>query len=736
MKKITLAIFALLNIIALTSFAQQTDTLKQITLGEIVISVNKIPEPQKNVAQTVQIIAARQIQNIQALSTAELISASGIQVQKSQLGGGSPVLRGFEASRIVLVLDGVRLNNLIYRAGHLQDIVKTDNNSIDRIEVLYGPSSTVYGSDALGGVIHMYTKKPLLASGDKLNVKANLFSRYESACNGLTEHVDFNIGGKRFASLTSFSYSKFGDLIGGKSKNPFYKEEYGTRPDYVEYLGNGKDTLMTNSNKYLQVGSGYSQYDIIQKFLFQQNKHLSHNLNLQYSNSTDVPRYDRLTDRTKTGLKSAEWYYGPQMRMLAAYDLNYSNPEGLFDEVHFGLNYQGLEESRHNRNFNSKSRSNRIENVSVIGANLDFRKKVSAHDIRFGLDAQLNSLVSTANKENIIDNTSVKLDSRYPDGDNTMNNFALYFSHLWRQSDEFAIVDGLRLGYSTLHSTLVDTAIMFHLPYTDIKQNTPVWSGNLGFIATPNDRTKLSFMVSTGYRVPNVDDVAKVFGSAEGMVIVPNPDLKPEQTINYELGFTKLFGNSVRWDNSFFYTQYYNMAVVDVFTFNGKDSLMYDGTMSRVYANVNKEKGYISGFSTEVMAALGKHFTWTTGATYTYGRIETENGDLPLDHIPPFMARTSLKYITNKFSGDFFILYNGWKHLKDYYPNGEDNEQYATPEGMSAWMTANLRLSYQLHKFVAIQAGIDNILDTQYRTFASGINAPGRNFIISLRGTF
>ena len=736
MKKITLAIIALLNITALTSFAQQTDTIKQINLGEIVISVNKIPEPQKNVAQTVQIIAARQIQNIQALSTAELISASGIQVQKSQLGGGSPVLRGFEASRIVLVLDGVRLNNLIYRAGHLQDIVKTDNNSIDRIEVLYGPSSTVYGSDALGGVIHMYTKKPLLASGNKLNVKANLFSRYESACNGLTEHVDFNIGRKRFASLTSISYSKFGDLMGGKSKNPFYKEEYGTRPDYVEYLGNGKDTLMSNSNKYLQVGSGYSQYDIIQKFLFQQNKHLSHNLNLQYSNSTDVPRYDRLTDRTKTGLKSAEWYYGPQMRMLAAYDLNYSNPEGLFDEVHFGLNYQALEESRHNRNFNSKSRSNRIENVSVIGVNLDFLKKIKSNDFRFGLDAQLNSLVSTANKENIVDNTSVKLDSRYPDGDNTMNNFALYFSHLWRQSDEFAIVDGLRLGYSTLHSTLVDTAIMFHLPYTDIKQNTPVWSGNLGFIATPNDKTKLSFMVSTGYRVPNVDDVAKVFGSAEGMVIVPNPDLKPEQTINYELGFTKLFGNSVRWDNSFFYTQYYNMAVVDVFTFNGKDSLLYDGTMSRVYANVNKEKGYISGFSTEVMAALGKHFTWTTGATYTYGRIETENGDLPLDHIPPFMARTSLKYITNKFSGDFFILYNGWKHLKDYYPNGEDNEQYATPEGMPAWMTANLRLSYQLHKFVAIQAGIDNILDTQYRTFASGINAPGRNFIISLRGTF
>jgi hemoglobin/transferrin/lactoferrin receptor protein len=163
---------------------------------------------------------------------------------------------------------------------------------------------------------------------------------------------------------------------------------------------------------------------------------------------------------------------------------------------------------------------------------------------------------------------------------------------------------------------------------------------------------------------------------------------------------------------------------------------MYDGTMSKVLANQNKSNAYICGFSSNLIAKPDAHFTFLLGISYTYGRIKTDSTDYPLDHIPPFTARTSFKYTNNKFSSDFFILYNGWKKLKDYYLNGEDNEQYATKEGMPAWFTANLRLSYQVHKSVSLQAGIDNIFDMQYRTFASGINAPGRNFILSLKGSF
>ena len=202
------------------------------------------------------------------------------------------------------------------------------------------------------------------------------------------------------------------------------------------------------------------------------------------------------------------------------------------------------------------------------------------------------------------------------------------------------------------------------------------------------------------------------------------------------MGVTKIFNNKTRWETSLYYTDFKDIAVVDTFTLNGQDSIMYDGNMTRVYANQNKERAYIYGFSTNFYASLNKHFIWATRLNYTYGRVKTDSSDYALDHIPPFSVRTSLRYTNKNFSSELFINYNGWKKIKDYYLNGEDNEQYAVAEGMPAWFTVNLRMNYQVHKYISSQTGVDNIFDTQYRTFSSGINAPGRNFIIALRGTF
>jgi hemoglobin/transferrin/lactoferrin receptor protein len=721
---------------AASSYAQTQDTdttdEKAVSLNEVIFSANKTAETKRTVAQQVQVISKEEIENLQSQTTADLISNTGsVYVQKSQLGGGSVSIRGLEANRNLLVIDGVRMNNLIYRAGHLQNIVTTDNNAMERVEILFGPSSTIYGSDALGGVIHLYTKSPKLSSNGSALFNTNAAIRYGSVNNEMTGHVDVNYGRNKFASLTSFSYSKFGDLKGGKNQNPFYSTSFGERPYYVERI-NDKDSLVKNSDRYLQVQSGYTQYDLMQKFLFQQNANLSHGINIQYSTSTDVPRYDRLTDPSGTGLKYAEWYYGPQTRLLTAYDLNLKNGTGFFDAMHFGLNFQDVIESRHTRRFNNNNLQHRNEHVNVIGMNLDFQKRLGSHNLRFGLDGQYNTLKSTADNENITTGESKPLDTRYPDGNNRMTNAAIYLSHTWEINDELTLVSGLRAGIISLHSSFKDTSF-FKLPFKEADQNNTVISGNLGIINTPSDDLKLSLLVSTGFRAPNVDDLAKVFESAPGNVIVPNTSLKPEKTITTEAGLTKIFNTRSRWENTIYYTRFFDAIVTDKFQFNGQDSVLYDGTLSRVLANQNKQEAYIYGFSTHLNTQLAQRFMMGLTLNYTYGRIKTDSADAPLDHIPPFMARIDLNYRTDRFSTDFFINYNGWKRLKDYYLNGEDNEQYATPEGMPAWFTANVRFSFKAHKYITLQAGIDNIFDTQYRTFASGINAPGRNLFGTIR---
>jgi len=733
------AIVVLLFCCAQISYAQQTkDTtkIKTITLDELTVSANKFAETKKTVSQQILVLDQAQIAATQSQTTADLISNTGtVFVQKSQLGGGSPVLRGFEASRIVLVVDGIRMNNIIYRGGHLQNIVTLDNSILERTEILFGPSSTMYGSDALGGVIHFYTKKPEFAEGDKkINLKINAFSRFGSVNNEITGHVDFTVAGNKFGSLTSVTYSKFGDLKGGKNQNPFYTGTYGERPYYAQRI-NGKDSLVENDNRYKQVQSAYSQYDILQKFAYKQNDHITHGINLQFSNSSDIPRYDRLTDPSSGGLKYSEWYYGPQRRLLGAYDLNYHDDNAVFQNIHAGINYQNLEESRHQRRFGKDNLQHRIENVNVIGADLDFQKIIKKHNIRFGLDAQYNTLKSTANEVDIVTGENSPLDTRYPDGKNFMLNVGVYATHTWQITNKLTLNDGLRVGYSLLHSTFNDTTF-FKFPFSDVNQNNLVYSGSIGLIHSPSDNLKLSLLVSMGFRTPNVDDLSKVFESAAGSVIVPNANLRPEKTINTEIGITSIFEEKILWENSVYYTQFFDAIVTDKFQYNGQDSILYDGTMSQVLANQNKQHAYLFGISSRIKAQCTDNLFLGFGMNYTYARIKTDTSDYPLDHIPPLMMHLDLGYKYKNFNAEFFVNFNGSKNIKDYYLNGEDNEQYATEKGMPAWFTANLHLSYKVWKYITLQAGVDNIFDTQYRAFASGINAPGRNIFGAIRFSY
>ena len=732
MKKIAILLGLLCHLGWTINLRAQTDTIpNELELNEIVISFNKSEERKNKIPQPIELIDSKAIERAQSQTTADLIAQTGsVMVQKSQQGGGSPVIRGFEASRVLLVVDGVRMNNLIYRSGHLQNILTVDQIALERAEILFGPSSTIYGSDALGGVIHLFTKKPIFSESEKLLTKVNAQSRFSSVNNEFAEGLDINLGGKRFASRTVLSYSQYGDVRGGSNQNPFYTESYGTRDYYIERI-NGKDSIVKNSDRFMQVGSGYKQYNVMQKFSFRQNDRVLHHLNLQYSNSSDVPRFDRLTDISEGKLKWAEWYYGPQERLMTAYDLNISS-DGFFQSTHLGLNYQAIGESRHQRRYTKDVLENRIETVGVAGFNFDMRHNDERHEIQIGIDGQYNTLTSTAFEKNIVTGETSPLDTRYPDGDNTMLNAAIYVSHIWKINREWNLTDGIRAGYATLNSTIQDNSF-FNFPSTSISQTNPVYSGSLGVVHHPSDDLKMSFLVSTGYRVPNVDDLSKIFESQVGTLIVPNTSLKPEKTINTEWGFSKILNQRTRFENSVYYTTFFDAIATAPFQLNGRDSILYNGTNSPISASQNLGRAYIYGFSTTLKTQASEELGFLLSMNYTYGRLKTDSIDVPLDHISPFMAKAQVIYSGKKFTQEFFVIYNGWKKLKDYRLDAEDNEDYATENGMPAWFTANWRVGYQATKHFTVQAGVENIFDTQYRVFASGINAPGRNFYLTLR---
>ncbi|WP_192822384.1 TonB-dependent receptor [Rufibacter sp. LB8] len=709
-------------------------TERSYSLNEVVVSASKFEENRGDVPQQIQVLKARDLAFQNNQTTADVLQQTGqILVQKSQAGGGSPILRGFEANKVLMVIDGVRLNNAIYRGGHLQNVITVDNAALEKVEVVFGPGSVVYGSDALGGVVHFYTKEPKLADSAGTKVTGTAFTRYATANQEKTAHVNVSVGGQKWGSLTSLTFSDFGDLRQGAQRNPFYGN-WGLRPFYAERQ-NGQDVQVPNNNVNVQKQSGYQQYDLLQKVLYQASANTSHVLNLQYSTSSDIPRYDRLTEVDAQGkLNHGQWYYGPQERLLAAYTFA-TQGKGWLENLRLTGAYQNVKESRHNRRFGRNVLQNRLEEVDVFTLNADASRLLNTHELRYGLELGYNKVGSRAYGSDVNTGQETPLDTRYPSGGSHMRNAAAYFTHTWEISPRWILSDGIRISRVELNADFTDKAF-FPFPFDEVNQKNTAVNGNLGLIFQPGQDWRFAAVASSGFRAPNVDDLGKVFESVAGQLIVPNPDLKPEYTYNAELSLGKTVAQSVRLEGVGFYTWYRDAITTQPFLYQGQPQIDYNGRISQVTANVNARRAYVYGFSGSIAADISQAFRLTSSLTYTYGRIKEATGEIPLDHIPPVFGKTSFFLTLPKFQSEFYVQYNGWKRLKDYNPVGEDNLQYATPEGVPAWYTLNLRASYQLHPRLQVQAGLENMLDQFYRVYASGVSAPGRNLLLTLRGNF
>jgi hemoglobin/transferrin/lactoferrin receptor protein len=729
-------IITLMAVLAFNYINAQTekDSTKEVALKEVVVSGSKFAERKKNIVQKIDIIKAKDLSQMNAQSVGDaLLNTGEVFVQKSQQGGGSPVLRGFEASRIQLSIDGIRMNNAIYRAGHLQNSMTVDNNALDRIEVLSGPASTIHGSDALGGVILMKTRDAKFASSRKVELTGtNALIRYSTANQEKTANLGVNWGNNKFASYTNFTYSKFEDLMTGKngvdSIMNLWKKKF-----IVEQI-NGMDSMVTNPEPYKMVSSGFSQIDVLQKLAYQYDSKTRHGINFQLSSSSDLPRYDRLSETSGGVAKNAEWYYGPQFRTLLAYTFDKTKMGWFFQEMNLNVNNQMIEESRNNRGYKKTTIAHRIENVNVTGYNFALRHKDDVNELTVGTDGQMNKLKSTAHKTDINTLVETPIDTRYPDGKNRMNLMGLFYQHVLKLADGKVVInDGLRFNMTKLHSTIKDTAIALrNFPNLDLKQKNSALTGNIGIAFMPSDALRFTANYSTGFRSPNFDDLTKIFESNNSQLIIPNTKLKPEYTNNVELGIAYA-GDNFSLNSYGFYTNFKNAAVLGKTTYEGKDSVLYSGNLVPVYSMQNKAKAFLYGGGMNATYRPEIHFSIYGNVNYTFGRYNQDTILIPLDHIPPVTGRLGVKYETKIWYAEVYSQYNGKKKLYDYNLAGEDNLPYATPYGSPSWMTMNLRAGAMIVPNVQLQFGVENILDRNYRYFASGMSAPGRNIVLAIR---
>ena len=641
-----------------------------------------------------------------------LANSSGVFVQKTQAGGGSPVIRGFEANRVLLVLDGVRMNNAIYRNGHHQNAVTVDNAILEQMEVIYGPGSLTYGSDALGGVVHFRSKDPKLMLNENENnhrLSGNFYTRFASANLEKRAHLDLNYGKRKWGFLTSLTLTDYDALRAG-NKRPDEYPDFGKRPFYPIIDGNGTDIVINNTDPNVQVGMGgetsaifdpntnrldavfrvweteYNQIDFLQKVKIQPNKKINLILNYQVSTTSNVPRYDNLLDTLNEArlLKFAEWYYGPQFRTLASAKLSLKTNNPAFDKATIIGAFQRIDEDRFSRKPRDILRRVNKENVFVYSLTADFSKHLGFTGLfTYGIDIGRNRVDSKAYNLNINNRTIIpNVDTRYPSNGATMATNGAYTNYRWRNEEETLIFNmGARYSSVNLYAEYLESDRISWPDnfYTGINADNSDFTWATSFIWNSPSKFQLRLMAAKAFRAPNIDDWAK--NRTKGnKVLVPNVNLQPERAINYELTVAKEFGDynqltetgkSIKLSSTFFMSNLKDAIVrVDSSTLN-VETLIVDEVVYDIQTNINANTASIRGISGNLQVNINNNWLFNSSINFTKGTALFSNEFVqdtivPFAHIPPTYGTTGLTYQNGKIKLELNLRYNARKKLDQY----------------------------------------------------------------------
>ncbi len=703
---------------------------KQIDVEEVVISANKWEQRRDKIPHKVRSISKNDISLLQPPTAADVLGTSGeVFIQKSQLGGGSPMIRGFAANRVLLVVDGIRMNNAIFRSGNLQNVISLDALSIQHAEVVYGPGSVIYGSDALGGVMNFNTLETSFGTKDQPHFNVNSFLRYASANDGNTLHLDIQFGKEKWSTLTSITYSNFDDLRMGREGNDMFERAW-----YVQRI-NEVDSIVTNEQSHIQRLTGYNQFNILQKFAFKAGEKLKLTYDLHYAESSNIPRYDRLLEQRNGEARFASWYYGPQIWLMNHFQLHHFRKTDWYDQMKINVAYQQFQESRIDRGYREVWQREREEEVNALSLNIDLEKNITFKtSVFYGVEALYNYVQSGGTSHNIETNDEQKIASRYPDGSD-WQSYAIYGQVSHDLSSRLTMLGGVRYSQVLLNASISDQ--FFPFPFDEIRLNNGAINGSFGLVYRPNNHLQVNINTATGFRAPNIDDTGKVFESEPGSVVVPNPELTPEYAYNADVGAIYHFKDRFKLEGTVFYTRLVEAMLRRPFQFDQRDSIIYDGTLSQVQSIVNAGEADIYGFQLSLEANI--HPKVSINSTYTMMEGHSEDGE-SLRHITPDYGQTHLVIKHLDLAIDLYAEYQGMFSYDQLAPSERAKPHiYAkNAEGLPvsrSWYTLNAKLSYKVMPYFSVHVGIENIRDVAYRPYSSGLVAPGRNIILAIQGT-
>jgi TonB-dependent heme/hemoglobin receptor len=676
------------KLIGLTSFCLLAAPAYGVvdTMDDVVVTASRIEESVFEAPQAVSTVSRKVIIERNYRTTPEaLVYEPGVMVQKTAYGQGSPFIRGLTGKYVLILVDGVRLNNSTFRFGPNQYLSTIDPETIDRIEVVRGPGSVLYGSDAFGGVINIITRKRHDFE-QASNHQGGVNLVYGSADNEHTIRADGEGNLDSFGYWLGGGYRDFDDLEGGG--------DIGTQPytGYNEYFANATLTYQPEKQRRLDFIS-------------------------QFTSQNDVPRTDKFINSDESQV------FDPQARgfLSLQWDDNYKS--SLTDRLQASASYQLSHEALERQKFNSTTVKNYDDRVHTLSLLLQADKALGYRNLlTYGFEFYYDYVEST--RVDTVNGVSAETRGNFPDGSEYYMG-GLYLQDIYDISDTSTITAGIRYSAARAKATLQDFGELDET-YNDVTASLR-WSGQV------REDVRIFAGIAQGFRAPNLDDLVVLKSTNEGED-VPSPDLDSEQSINYELG-TKLNGS--QWQGTLvgFYSDYTNLIDRRPGTYNGLDFIddngngVQDPGEDNVVQKFNVGDAYTYGVEIDGNVLLGTDYSIFGNASWMYGQNETD--DEPLSRIPPPRIVLGLRW--EKPGSPWWL-----EPLAEYTGeqdrlSSRDESDPRIPEGctpsyallnvLGGWGGRNQR----------VDVAFNNITDEEYKVHGSGVYGPGREIKISYR---
>ncbi|HZH65195.1 MAG TPA: TonB-dependent receptor [Flavisolibacter sp.] len=661
--------FLVLSSFSMHCFSQEDSAAK--AMDEVVMVAQRIKQNKLRIPYSVETVSRKIILELQPRTTPEALNGvNGVFVQKTNHGGGSPFLRGLTGNQVLVLVDGIRLNNSTFRYGPNQYLNTIDAYTINRIEVAKGTGSVQYGSDALGGVIQVLTKEPELTA--QRSFKGRAIAKYMTGAMEKTYRGDAGYSTKKFALNIGGASRTFGDLIGGDTT--------------------GK-----------QSPSGYKEwsYDVKAKWLLKEGAELI--IANQLVKQSGIPVYH------KVKLENfAVNEMDPQQRMVSYARLRLQGRNNLVKELEFTGSWQKTIEGRASRKNGSNVLRREEDEVSTIGLTIDnFSQIKSFWTANSGIEIYSDAVRSNRNDINLQNGTVKNFRGLYPDNSG-YDNYSVYSLHHFNWK-KFIVDAGLR--YNIFSIRIRDTSL------GRVRISPSALVANAGVMYSIVKDHNLYVSYSSGYRAPNVDDMGTL-GVVDFRYEIPTASLKPERSQSIEGGYkfkTKGLSGSV--------AAYY-MHIDDLIARVKKEGEVINGYP--VYKKENVEKAYIKGVETSLEWSLANKFSIGGNLAYAYGQSRTRNE--PLRRIPPLHGRLLAAWFTKQFSFNAEYLFAS---KQDRLAQGDKDDNRIPGGGTPGWQVVNFYAGYSIRKY-AINISAQNIFDKDYRTHGSGINSVGRSAWLSV----